>query len=450
MNGEARAESLFDFLTARNPDIHLRTSQSKSLTNVRRSLYPRQMIAWEEFSFSTLETVYGKRLINEVRKGRPSLAYPSVLANIDDVVHDEPTTTHVLTIWNHRIVAASLQAVQDTLHPSIWVPRRKKEQNEADAITIDDPTDIKETTASTRLKPDAGAVSFCQNCGSDVERLPKDYKPASKWRSSAVLDGWMRGTAGKWTPAQARRNEARPIRQVYTYCVEFGCRYGCIITTQEAFIFRIKPRAKVPVSSNTNGCSSRKAALRKALATDGLMEYVSIPWENHRQGSSDDYDALTVNLALWFVHILAGNAHEVDWSYPELWNEQLTTGVCTASSACSASENSEPELDLEDSESPQTRCPSRLSSYSRKRRRSSGVSDNPHYSFAKLFESFATQSTDQLTEENTQSCNGDALERDWETDTRRAGRRVDDSLPVPDQIRASKRLRNGKVLPERV
>jgi hypothetical protein len=118
------------------------------------------------------------------------------------------------------------------------------------------------------------------------------------------------------------------------------------------------------------------------------MEYVSIPWENYRKGNSDDYSALTVNLALWFVHILAGNAHEVNWSYPPLGNKQLAIGVCTASSA---SENSGSELEPDESEPPQPRRSSRLRSYSRKRRRSSGVSDDPHYSFATLFESFTTQ-----------------------------------------------------------
>lgn len=242
MDREAKAESILDFLTARNPDIHHQTTKSTSLTSVRNSLYPREMKLWKDFNFSTLETVYGKRLIHEARKGRPSLVYPSVLRNIDDVVHDEPTTTHVLTVWNHRIVAASLQAVQDTLHPSIWVPCRRKGQDAADAIILDVSTGEK----TTRLKPDAGAVSFCQGCCSEVERLPKDYKPASKWHSSTVFGRHMTDEAGEWGQGQANRNNARPIRQVYTYCVELGCRYGCIITTREAFIFRIQPRTEEP------------------------------------------------------------------------------------------------------------------------------------------------------------------------------------------------------------
>jgi hypothetical protein len=118
------------------------------------------------------------------------------------------------------------------------------------------------------------------------------------------------------------------------------------------------------------------------------MEYVSIPWENHKRRDSDHYNSLTVNLALWFVHILAGNAHEVGWSYPDLWEEQLTTGACAASRS---SDDSESEPDSEASEPPQKQGSLRLGSHSRKRRRDSDVSDGPHYSFAAAFESFATQ-----------------------------------------------------------
>ena len=120
------------------------------------------------------------------------------------------------------------------------------------------------------------------------------------------------------------------------------------------------------------------------------MEYVSIPWDRYRQGNPDNYSALTVNLALWFVHILAGNAHETGWNYPLLIDEKLTTEVCFAGNV---SEKSASEPDIEESELPQTpsRHPFKLSSASRKRRRNSGASDDPRYSFAKLFESFTTQ-----------------------------------------------------------
>lgn len=54
------------------------------------------------------------------------------------------------------------------------------------------------------------------------------------------------------------------------------------------------------------------------------MEYVSIPWGNH-QASSDGHDVKhwTINLALFFMLILAGNEHELDWTYDDLLNEEI-------------------------------------------------------------------------------------------------------------------------------
>lgn len=64
-------------------------------------------------------------------------------------------------------------------------------------------------------------------------------------------------------------------------------------------------------------------ALRNQLINNGLIEYVDIPWDNHSNGSKDAVSAWTVNLALWFVHILAGNNFEVSWSYVDLTAETL-------------------------------------------------------------------------------------------------------------------------------
>lgn len=53
------------------------------------------------------------------------------------------------------------------------------------------------------------------------------------------------------------------------------------------------------------------------------MEYVSIPWENHWEGGEESQETWTINLALWFVHILAGNNYEARWAYGRLEDEKL-------------------------------------------------------------------------------------------------------------------------------
>ncbi|KAF5723639.1 Aquaporin PIP-type [Fusarium mundagurra] len=63
--------------------------------------------------------------------------------------------------------------------------------------------------------------------------------------------------------------------------------------------------------------------LRNELINNWLMEYVSIPWKNYSQGQRRTLDVWTVNLALWFMHVLAGNNFEVEWSYVDLTAETL-------------------------------------------------------------------------------------------------------------------------------
>lgn len=45
------------------------------------------------------------------------------------------------------------------------------------------------------------------------------------------------------------------------------------------------------------------------------MEYTSIPWTNQARAGEKHPSEWTVNLALWFMHILAGNNFRVGWDY---------------------------------------------------------------------------------------------------------------------------------------
>ncbi|KAK8000112.1 hypothetical protein PG990_012712 [Apiospora arundinis] len=73
--------------------------------------------------------------------------------------------------------------------------------------------------------------------------------------------------------------------------------------------------------------------LRSRLIKNGLMEYVSVPWERHLPRDDGESQELTMNLALWFIHTLAGNSHRVDWGYPPLLDEELTQLPCSHGNA---------------------------------------------------------------------------------------------------------------------
>jgi hypothetical protein len=226
MDSRRRAKSTLEFLTAENCSILAQEPKSNSNSRHPNWHSPKQINAWKEFNFETLQGPYDGKLIEELQyEGRKLPEYPtsSPESRID---RNEPHTSLILHKWSHTILDVSLREVRDTLHPSLWVPEIGK-------------------TNWTRpmkknWKPDAGAIAACLKDGR--ERFPKDYKVAKKWKSRVLHQKPLIDSAGLWCQGVKRSNEAMPIRQAFTYCVTMGCRYGCILSTEEAFIFRIKPR----------------------------------------------------------------------------------------------------------------------------------------------------------------------------------------------------------------
>lgn len=226
MDSSRRAKSILEFLTAENCSVFPQEPESKSNSRHPNWHSPKQINVWKEFNFENLEGLYDGKLMEELRnEGRKLPEYPASSPE-SRVDRNEPHTSLILNKWSHAILDTSLNAVRDTLHPSLWVP------------------DIGNTNWTRPLKrnwkPDAGAIAAC---GKDKrERFPKDYKVAKKWKSRVLHQKPLIDSAGLWFRGSTKSNEAMPIRQAFTYCVTTGCRYGCILSTEEAFIFRIKPR----------------------------------------------------------------------------------------------------------------------------------------------------------------------------------------------------------------
>lgn len=222
----ATVNTIFELLTAENPVVH-EDSGGRGNTKSRFNYYtPKQVVPWDEFNFETFKEMYKGEVEKQARQeGRLLHPYPFI-ADIDRTVRDEPTTTSLLTKWSQTLVNQALYAVCETLHPCIWKQGKTK-------------------LKGCKLTPDAGAVSPCKECREvSVERLPKDYKTATKWKSQNLINEEFLNKNGEWRGSQFNKDEAMPLRQVYTYCVRYLCRYGCIVTSHEAFIFRIKPRTR--------------------------------------------------------------------------------------------------------------------------------------------------------------------------------------------------------------
>jgi hypothetical protein len=408
------AISILESLTAKTPEIRHEEPDNYTLTANKRYMWPKQLKRWEEFNYRTLEAVYEGRLIDTARQRRSTLSnYPDLTPDVDCIVCSEQTTQHIITKWNHTIVQAALAAVQEAFHACKWSPHaggRKRVPGERSTPIHDDSTTgqtsplIQSSVTGRRnrqrltVNPDSSATLTCRIHGtecpsSEIERLPKDYKVAMKWNSSQLMKDLV-DDDGIWKSGGSRAKLAMPIRQAYTYCVYYGCRYGCILTTEEAFIFRIKPgnedSGRYPIiirvpnwlsqySGSIDNHSQTDRLLKEKLRTNGLMEYVSVPWKE----DTNIENPLTFNLALWFVHILAGNHHEVGWDYSPLVSETLTTKICTALQSPATPESHRHPS----SPNPVGALGSR--SISRKRRRS-GAADAIHFSFTESQASFTS------------------------------------------------------------
>ena len=355
-----RAESIFEFLTEANPQVEDLAAKSKTQTN-GYYFWPRRLIKWDDFCFDTLQTVYGGELMAEALRKTSSLpAYPDIILETDCRVGNEGSTSTMLMKWNSTIVNRALLQVRDAFNPCLWKPSQEGISTPkhatpppAPAPRQTPPRSCKPThrrsRSSRRYVVDGGTVassratSQASQWQEDIEKLPKEYKTGSKWESSSVTRSELVTESGDLLEGAKTTGYMRPIGQAFTYSVWLNCRYGCILTTKEAFLFRISPieqRHGKPVSGfRTTSFGVLKTAechadvrdpvqanlLQSTTRARGVMEYISVPWDNNNGGDATAYTDLTINLALWFLHVLAGNRHELAWTYGPLTSEVLAT-----------------------------------------------------------------------------------------------------------------------------
>jgi hypothetical protein len=279
-----RARSVLELLTARNPTITTVNKSKRKNTEHPRYLKPVELRPWEEFTYTTLETIFGEELLKEAQKRqlRDALPYyPHIDPAVLKLGKHHVSTVEILNKWNHTIVVAGLRAVQDTFHPCIWTSEFGIDLSKDGAALAETGAGHGKANNKTRSikglvkgeqsrnntqepkpkpnrtkQPDGGAISLLEEeNGRDAfeELFPKEIKTAFNWNSQKLRDGlYTDADTGKWIETAGEKNDNAPIRQAYTYCVNYRCRYGCILTTEEAFIFRIKPRASFQVRRISN------------------------------------------------------------------------------------------------------------------------------------------------------------------------------------------------------
>ena len=151
---------------------------------------------------------------------------------------------------------------------------------------------------------------------SDLQRpfnlLPGETKTSWSWgtaeiREKCKLDknGYVHSTV-PW-----------PLRQLLHYCVHSFARYGYIVTDKELFVARIGCTEPLPFAE------SQDSECKANIADNAVIEYTSVPWD-HTEGS----DGLSINLALWILHIMAANGGDLKGEpYCNLGDETLVDHI---------------------------------------------------------------------------------------------------------------------------
>jgi hypothetical protein len=208
--------------------------------------------------------------MQEARQKRRQLPpYPTIILETDCEIYDEEDTKELYNKWTKTIVTAASIPILSRFHPAIWklgkaikredsaTPPKTEGRRRQPSRQCSDNARRPRKQSLHKLRPDSGAISLqstltdansvmSDNSGkkdhSQLERFPKEFKSAAKWKSEWLWENDLIDENGKWIFGKENENIAWPIRQAFTYCIRSLSRYGCILTCHEAFIFRISPR----------------------------------------------------------------------------------------------------------------------------------------------------------------------------------------------------------------
>ena len=160
----------------------------------------------------------------------------------------------------------------------------------------------------------------------------------------------------------------QPLAQIFTYCVRNDARYGYIITDKELVAVRVgptkendpdlkrsvgTPRSIENIKSKPKRTRSKKEMVEQVAPyiralKKGCIEYKVIPWSHHATTQHEESTVMTVNLALWWLHMMAAKDGEIQDEYAPLRDNEWATDdeFGTQSSSFAVSEDLPDKLPL--------------------------------------------------------------------------------------------------------
>jgi hypothetical protein len=308
--------SLFSYLTERNPQIRYRETgilpEDKIHSSTKNPIYltPSFIRPWKEFDIQALKQIYDGQLQDILlRKPDKLRTFVRQYCENKEVWHETSLEWHVLAKWNQEVVQEALLQSSDDL----GLGRVFMERGWA-ALPLKD-----------KLKPDWAGM---QAPGS-WNILPGESKYHSTFKSSVIEKNCPRGRV---KPSHTGETWLQALKQIFTYCVRSFSRYGYIITDRELCVVRVGVSSRAssgagdsqqPDSQMTDSSDldSEQKMLVQAFENSGEIQYRSIPWETFSE--TENSNEITINLALWWLHILAAVNGRLSWEYKPLAEERI-------------------------------------------------------------------------------------------------------------------------------
>lgn len=365
-----RKQPLIDYLGRKNPKLVTERLKcgSNSKSRGKEWISPGYISEWEEFRFEILASIYDGALLRVLQEVFPCNDYSYIPQKPFRELVDEDSIEVVLMKWTQSTVTEALSMAQNCLYQSepqnvIYMARGGQAYCQ----------DFVPQTRRVRLGPDWAGI---QPGSIDPSKhalpkniLPGDTKVSRKWKSKDIERGCVdeEYLSGDWI---------QPISQVSTYCIKADARYGYIITDEELVVLRISQMTEDELAAwiANNGKSEdvappqgdsqatdasfnsadhaksnerekskaiKPAAKQKEEKIEFLLEYKAIKWTDARRPGDPRSSDLTVNLALWWLHIMASVDTHIGDKYQSLREVAKPTCFTNQSSSFVLSETSE-------------------------------------------------------------------------------------------------------------
>jgi hypothetical protein len=347
--------SLLHYLSTKNPTLNVKNCNSGPNTKSGKTAWdlPRQIQDWADFEYQSLDSIYNGALRNVLRR-QFNLHQQVQPDRTSRDIHSEANMSDIVVLWNKTIVSNGLKVAQkqigtDLPHEKIYMCQGKQAQPPSKVPEMLGPESKGKKKNQKHRNPDwAGRKPSTVNPNEPRRKakkptkaknlLPGDTKVSPKWKSANLTKGDVNKAVVK------DKSWFQPVAQIYTYCVRSNARYGYIITDKELVVVRIRslPQTGPPrEEESTDKKREEQDEYRKLdpdimagsqeleefvegapeatqALTDGVMEYKAIPWDSHIPTSQRNPEVMTVNLALWWLHMMAAESSAIEEDYVTL------------------------------------------------------------------------------------------------------------------------------------